>query len=105
MSNCRCGDTCSSSKPKKLKDVSESDHHMRDPEMVEKAVRARLAMELDNKISEYEFLSRGSENQDFILAAHAYRVARSVVLNHGVPRSERVEDRGSEEGYLDLGEI
>lgn len=101
MSGCGCGGAC---EPRDIKITSKRDHHMNDPEMVEKAVRARLAMELDNRISEYEFLAQGAENTDMILAAHVFRVARSIVLNHGIPHHERVEDR-QPEGCGDLGEI
>lgn len=104
MSNCQCEGGCSP-EPKRLNINSERDHHMRDPEMVEKAVRVRLAMELDNRISEHEFLAQGSENHDFSVVAHAFRVARSIVLNHGVPHEKRVEDRGPGEGYTDLDKI
>lgn len=104
MSGCNCNGAC---EPRKIEVTSKRDHHMSDPEMVEKAVRARLAMELDNKISEYEFLARAQGEfggSDMNLIAHAYRVARSLVLNHGVPHEERAEDKHPE-GCSDIGEI
>lgn len=72
---------------------------MSDPEMVEKAVRARLAMEFDNKITEYQFLAQaqGHNSYDMNLVAHAFRIARSVVLNNQVPHEQRVEDKHPEE--------
>lgn len=107
MSNCGCGDAC---QPQEVKLTNKRDHHMSDPEMVEKAIRARLAMELDNKITEYEFLARAQGEfggHDMNLIAHAFRVARSLVLNSGVPHHERVEDKDPNAGRCcgDIGEI
>lgn len=81
---------------------------MSDPEMVEKAVRARLAMEMDNRISEYEFLAQSNgeyREHDLNLIAHVFRVARSIVLNHGVPHEERVEDKHPGKCCGDIGEL
>ena len=99
--NCGCGGACA---PQEIK-ITSKDHHSKDPEMVEKALRARLAMEFDNRISEYEFLAQSTDCTDMILTAHVFRVARSIVLNHGVPHHERVEDKDPGKCCGDIGEI
>lgn len=76
-------------------------------EKIEQALRNRIVSQLENKISEYEFLAQASNssNSEMSVVAHSLRIARSVVLNEGVPHEKRVEDKDPRKLATDIGEI